>query len=113
VLRGQGTGLCEEGQVMNIYVGNLPYSVDEQQLRSWFEEYGVVDRATVITDRFTGRSRGFGFVEMPNEEEARRAIEALNGSEIEGRTLVVNPARQRAEQPRSGRGAPHRGGRRW
>lgn len=99
---------------MNIYVGNLPYSVDEHQLRSWFEEYGTVERATVVTDRFTGRSRGFGFVEMPSDEEARRAIDALNGSEIEGRTLVVNPARQRTEQtPRSGRGASPRGGRRW
>ena len=98
---------------MNIYVGNLPYSVDEHQLRSWFEEYGAVERATVITDRFTGRSRGFGFVEMPNEEEARRAIEALNGSEFEGRTLVVNPARQRTEHSRSSRGGSHRSGRRW
>ncbi|MEN3026147.1 MAG: RNA-binding protein [Chlorobiota bacterium] len=98
---------------MNIYVGNLPYSVDEQQLRSWFEEYGTVERATVVIDRFTGRSRGFGFVEMPNEQEARRAIEALNGSEFEGRTLVVNPARPRSESPRSGRGITSRSGRRW
>jgi RNA recognition motif-containing protein len=96
---------------MNIYVGNLPFSVDSEQLRSWFEEYGAVERATVVTDRFTGRSRGFGFVEMPNAEEAQRAIEALNGSQYEGRTLVVNIARERSEQPR--RSAPPRGGRRW
>ncbi len=96
---------------MNIYVGNLPFSVDSEQLRSWFEEYGAVERATVVTDRFTGRSRGFGFVEMPNAEEAQRAIEALNGSQFEGRTLVVNIARERSEQPR--RSVPPRGGRRW
>jgi RNA recognition motif-containing protein len=96
---------------MNIYVGNLPFSVDSEQLRSWFEEYGTVERATVVTDRFTGRSRGFGFVEMPNAEEAQRAIEALNGSQYEGRTLVVNIARERSEQPR--RSASPRGGRRW
>ncbi|MCS7176778.1 MAG: RNA-binding protein [Candidatus Kapabacteria bacterium] len=98
---------------MNIYIGNQPYSVREEQLRSWFEEYGTVERATVVIDRFTGRSRGFGFGEMPNEQEARRAIEALNGSELEGRTLVVNLARPRSESPQSGCRMASRSGRRW
>ena len=91
----------------NLYVGNLSYSTSQEQLRELFEAYGEVISANVITDRDTGRSRGFGFVEMVNEDEANAAIDALNGQEVDGRTLTVNEARPRA--PRSGGGG--RGGR--
>lgn len=90
---------------MNIYVGNLSYSATDESLASLFSQYGTVDRASIITDRETGRSRGFGFVEMASESEADAAIEALNDKEIEGRTLKVNKARPKTEQrPRSGGG---------
>ncbi|MGQ4807526.1 hypothetical protein NKDENANG_00878 [Candidatus Entotheonellaceae bacterium PAL068K] len=81
--------------MLNIFVGNIPFSVTDDDLRRLFEEYGVVDRTTVITDRETGRSRGFGFVEMPNADEAQTAIAELHGSEMRGRTLTVNQARPR------------------
>jgi RNA recognition motif-containing protein len=81
--------------VINIYVGNLPYSTTDDQLESAFAAHGTVSRAKVIVDRETGRSRGFGFVEMDNDDEARVAMEALNGSEMDGRKLVVNEARPR------------------
>ena len=84
---------------MNIYVGNLTYSTDRDELRAVFEQYGEVSSARVVTDRETGRSRGYGFVEMPNAEQARAAIEALNGNEIGGRKAVVNEARPREERP--------------
>ncbi len=84
---------------MNIYVGNLPYSTDRDELRAVFEQYGEVSSARVVTDRETGRSRGYGFVEMPNAEQAQAAIEALNGKEIGGRKAVVNEARPREERP--------------
>ena len=77
----------------NIYVGNLPYSTTEAELEEVFAVHGAVTRAAIITDRETGRSRGFGFVEMENDEEAAAAIEALNGSEFADRELVVNIAR--------------------
>jgi len=77
----------------NIYVGNLPYSTTEAELEEVFGAHGAVNRASVITDRETGRSRGFGFIEMPNDEEASAAIEALNGSDFGDRALVVNVAR--------------------
>jgi RNA recognition motif-containing protein len=80
---------------MNIYVGNLPFSFDDNALSNLFSEYGSVDSAKVIVDRETGRSRGFGFVEMPNDEEARKALESLNGKEVDGRALTVNEARSR------------------
>ena len=83
---------------MNIYVGNLSYSTTDDSLRSLFEQHGEVSSAKVIENRETGRSRGFGFVEMPNDEEARAAIEATNDSEFEGRTLKVNEARPRTER---------------
>ena len=83
----------------NIYVGNLPYSVTNEQLEETFGAHGVVRRATVIVDRETGRARGFGFVEMENDAEADAAIEALNGSDMDGRTLVVNKARPKASGP--------------
>ncbi len=78
---------------MNIYVGNLPYTSTDEDLRQAFAAYGEVTSANVIADKFTGRSRGFGFVEMPNAEEAKAAIEALNGKEMDGRQLRVNEAR--------------------
>ncbi len=82
---------------MKIYVGNLSYSTTEEQLREKFVEHGEVEEVTVVTDRYTGRARGFGFVTMPNSEEAKTAIEALNSLELDGRTLKVSEA-----QPRRG-----------
>ena len=76
-----------------LYVGGLTYSVTEGQLEEIFSKHGTVQSARVISDKFTGRSRGFGFVEMGSDAEAQKAIEALNGTELEGRTLVVNEAR--------------------
>ncbi len=97
---------------MKIYVGNLPFSIDDAALEELFKPHGQVDSAKVITDRDTGRSRGFGFVEMEDDEEARKAIEATNGSEVEGRTLTVNKAKPKARRERRGGGGG--GGRnRW
>ena len=84
---------------MNIYVGNLPYSIDRNQLREIFAAYGEVAAARIVTDRETGRSKGFGFVEMADNAQANAAIEALNGSDIGGRKAVVNEARPREERP--------------
>ena len=89
---------------MNIYVGNLSYSVNDDQLRSMFTEYGTVDSARVIMDRDSGRSKGFGFVEMSNDGEANAAIQALNGQDMGGRALTVNEARPRAERGGGGGG---------
>lgn len=80
---------------MNIYVGNLTYDLDDRQLQQLFEEHGQVTSARVIVDRFSGQSKGFGFVEMPNSAEANAAIEALNEQEVEGRRIRVNEARPR------------------
>ncbi|VFQ42946.1 RNA recognition motif domain-containing protein [Desulfoluna butyratoxydans] len=93
---------------MNIYVGNIAYSMSDDELRTVFENFGEVDSARIITDRDTGRSKGFGFVEMPDSDQAAAALEALNGSEIMGRTLTVNEARPR--KPRSDYGGGRRGG---
>jgi RNA recognition motif-containing protein len=82
----------------NIYVGNLSFQATEHTLRSLFEEFGTVDRASVVTDRDTGRAKGFGFVEMSVNAEAERAIEELNGREVDGRALTVNEARPREER---------------
>lgn len=90
---------------MNIYVGNLSREVTEEDLRQAFEAFGQVASVTIIKDRFSGESRGFGFVEMPAKAEAQSAINSLNGKELKGRTLNVNEARPRSE----GR----RGGERW
>jgi RNA recognition motif-containing protein len=87
-----------------IYVGGLPYSTTEPRLSELFAPHGKVESARVITDKFTGRSRGFGFVEMETDEEAEAAIAALDGTELEGRTLTVNKARPQESRPRSGRG---------
>lgn len=81
--------------MLKIYVGNLSYSLDSDQLRKIFEDYGTVTSAEVVYDRNTNRSRGFGFVEMPEEEEANAAIRGLNGKEVSGRSLNVNQARPR------------------
>ncbi|WP_024955032.1 RNA recognition motif domain-containing protein [Sulfurospirillum arcachonense] len=85
---------------MNIYVGNVSYQTDDSRLVELFSEFGEVASARVINDRETGRSKGFGFVEMANDTEAAAAIEALNEKEIDGRTLRVNEARPREERPR-------------
>jgi len=91
---------------VNIYVGNLSYDTNDAGLRAAFEAYGEVSSAQVIMDRDTGRSRGFGFVEMPSDEEARAAIEALDGSDLDGRSIKVNQARPRGDR----RGGGGRGG---
>ena len=95
----------------NLYVGGLPYSVTETQLEEVFAAHGTVESARVITDRMTGRSRGFGFVEMSTSEEAEEAIQKLNDTELEGRTLTVNEARP--QQPRSEGGGHGGGDGRW
>ena len=97
----------------NIFVGNLDFNVSEDELRSLFGTYGQVDRVSIVTDRDTGRSRGFGFVEMANAEEGEKAIAALNGTQLAGRTLNVNEARPKAERVGSGGGGGgrDRGGR--
>lgn len=83
---------------MNIYVGNLSYGSTEETLRSLFESYGAVDSVSIIIDRNTGRSRGFGFVEMPNDDEAKAAISELDNKECDGRQLRVNEARPKPER---------------
>lgn len=85
---------------MDIYVGNLSYNATEEDIKKEFEEFGEVESVKIITDRYSGRSKGFGFVGMPNEEEAKAAIEALNGKEMLGRNLKVNEARPRTEGKR-------------
>src|SRR5437868_12265480 len=85
-----------------IYVGGLPFAATESQLTSLFATHGTVESARVITDKFTGQSRGFGFVEMATAEEAKAAITALNGSQMDGRSLTVNEAKP--QEPRSGGG---------
>lgn len=88
---------------MNIYVGNLPYSVRSEELREAFEEFGTVDAAEVIFDRRTKRSRGYGFVEMGDEQEGRDAIQALNGSDFQGRELRVDESKPKSEKSSSSR----------
>ncbi len=85
---------------MNIYVGNLSYRMTEDELRDAFAEFGAVDTAKIIMDRETGRSKGFGFVEMPVQSEAEEAVKALNEKNIGGRNLRVNEARPREDRPR-------------
>ena len=80
---------------MNIFVGNIAFNATDHDLRQLFEQYGVVDKINVITDRDTGRSKGFGFVEMPESQAAKAAIQELNGKELEGRALTVNEAKPR------------------
>ena len=92
-----------------LYVGNLPYSVTEERLQQHFAQYGSVISARIITDKFSGRSKGFGFVEMNSDEEAQRAMAALNGTDFEGRNVVVSEARP--QQPRAPRPGGGSGGR--
>ncbi|MCB9908662.1 MAG: RNA-binding protein [Planctomycetes bacterium] len=84
---------------MNIYVGNLAYSVTEDDLRQSFEQYGTVTTCDLIQDKYSGRSKGFGFVEMTNNQEAQSAIEALNETDLQGRPLKVNETRPKEERP--------------
>ena len=83
---------------MNIYIGNLAYTVTEDELRDAFSEFGQVDSASIINDKFSGRSKGFGFVDMPNESEAREAIASMNEKDLNGRTIKVNEAKPREER---------------
>lgn len=94
----------------NLYVGNLPHSATEADLRSIFQPHGEVEKVTMVTDRDTGRFRGFAFVEMTDSGEAEKAIAALNGTDMGGRALTVNEARPKADRPRGGGGG---GGRRF
>ena len=87
---------------MNIYVGNLSFSVSEADIKEAFAAFGAVQTTSIIKDKFSGESRGFGFVEMPNKDEAEKAIAALNGKDLKGRALKVNEAKPRTEGPRSG-----------
>lgn len=97
---------------MNIYVGNLSRDVTEEDLKKAFESFGQVATVTIIKDKFSGMSRGFGFVEMPSKEEAQAAIAGLSGQDLKGRTLNVNEARPRTEgRGRGGRGGGGRGSR--
>jgi RNA recognition motif-containing protein len=84
---------------MRIYVGNLPYSVTDDELRDTFAEFGELSSAEVVKDKFSGQSKGFGFVDMPNNSEADQAIKSLNDSVLKGRKITVNEARPRAERP--------------
>jgi len=94
---------------MNIYVGNLSFDVSQEELQQAFAAHGEVASASIIEDKYTGKSRGFGFVEMPKSEEARVAIEQMNGVDLKGRQLNVNEAKPRNDSPRGGGG----GGRSW
>lgn len=98
---------------MNIFVGSLPFNVEEADLREYFEEYGEVTSVKIITDKFTGKSKGFGFVEMPSDEAAQKAIDELNGGTIDGRKIVVNksePKPQGERKPFNRNGGGNRGG---
>jgi len=86
----------------NLYVGNLPHSTTEAELRTIFQEHGAVERVSIVTDRDTGRARGFGFVEMTNPAEADKAIAALDGSDLGGRPMKVNEAKPKTDRPKAG-----------
>jgi cold-inducible RNA-binding protein len=96
--------------VKNIFVGNLSFNTNEDELRQLFEPHGQVDRVSIMTDRDTGRSRGFGFVEMASNEDGEKAISALNGSQVGGRTINVNEARPKTERSGGGGGGYGGGG---
>lgn len=103
-----------QGSNKKLYVGSLPYSVTEEELRNLFSAYGQIESVRIITDKFTGQSKGFGFVEMASGEEAQKAIEGVNGMKLSGRTLIVNDARPEQKRERSfgggGGGRERRGG---
>ena len=88
---------------MRIFVGNLPYQTEDAELEAAFANYGTIESATVVMDRFSGRSKGFGFVEMNDNAEAQKAIDSLNGAQMGGRALTVNEARPREDRNRSPR----------
>ncbi len=99
-----------------LYVGSLPYSITEDELRELFSSYGQVDSVRIITDKFTGQSKGFGFVEMANAEDAKKAIDGVNGKQMGGRTLIVNDARPEQKRERffgGSQGGGGGGGGRW
>ena len=96
---------------MKLYVGNLPYTVAENDLKELFEGFGAVESVSLIMDKFTGQSKGFGFIEMPNNSEADQAIKALNETPLKGRTIKVNQAQDRPAGGRPGGGRPGGGGR--
>jgi len=98
---------------MNIYIGNLSYEVTEEDLKQAFEAFGKVESVKIIKDKYTNRSKGFGFVEMPDNADAQSAINELNDTEIKGRTLKVNKARPRSESHGGRRGGSQGGGRRF
>ena len=93
------THIFREYYLMNIYVGNLAYSITNDELRDTFAEFGEVTTANIIIDKFSDQSKGFGFVEMSNDDDAQEAIESLNGSLLKGRNIKVNEARPRNERP--------------
>jgi RNA recognition motif-containing protein len=95
---------------MKLFVGNIAYASSEESLRALFSQYASLRSVKIATDRETGRSRGFGFVELDNDDEAREAIEAINGQNLDGKTLNVNEARPREDRPRSGGGGGFGGG---
>jgi RNA recognition motif-containing protein len=94
---------------MNLYIGNLSWSISEPELQQTFEAYGEVSSCKIVKDKMTNRSKGFAFVEMPNDDEANAAISALNGTDVKGRNISVNEARPREERPQGG-GGGYRGG---
>ncbi|MCM8543113.1 MAG: RNA-binding protein, partial [Lentisphaeraceae bacterium] len=95
---------------MNIYVGNLPYTANEEDLKELFSNHGEVTSVRIITDRDTGQSKGFGFIDMSNDDEATSAIEALEGAEFQGRNLRVNQSKPKEDRPRGGGGGFRGGG---
>ena len=95
---------------MNIYVGNLPFNLGEEDLKEIFEEYGEVGETKIISDKFSGRSKGFGFVEMANDAEANNAIKELNNAEVSGRNIKVNESKPKPAESRGGGGGDRRGG---
>lgn len=94
----------------NLYVGNLPHSATEAELRNLFQPHGEIEKVSIVTDRETGRARGFAFVEMTNAGEAEKAIAALNGTELGGRALTINEAKPKTDRPRGGGGGQRFGG---
>ena len=100
---------------MNIYIGNLPFNATEGDLKEAFQAFGEVQSCSIIKDKYSGQSRGFGFVEMPNQDEAQKAVSSMNGKDLKGRTLKVNEAKARTERPGGGggRGGFGGGGRRY
>jgi len=96
---------------MNIYVGNLSHDVTEDELRAAFEAFGQVESVNIVKDKFTGKPRGFGFVEMPSDEEGKAAIAEMNGKDMKGRVINVDQARPKADNRRGGRGGGGGGGR--